>query len=117
MKVKEASEPNAVRWMDLNYNDVQISIRQYVTFCVTLGLVILSGWVLYLARTKVNTAFFTVILSTFNFLIPLIVRILVSHEKHYDEGSLQRSLYIKITFFRWVSCEHCIDTHIFCTLL
>ena len=32
-----------------------------------------------------------------------IVRIMVSYEKHYDEGSMQRSLYIKITLFRWMN--------------
>ena len=31
------------------------------------------------------------------------VRIMVSYEKHYDEGSMQRSLYIKITLFRWMN--------------
>ena len=28
---------------------------------------------------------------------------MVSYEKHYDEGSMQRSLYIKITLFRWMN--------------
>jgi len=31
------------------------------------------------------------------------VRSIVSYEKHFDEGSMQRSLYIKITLFRWMN--------------
>ena len=35
--------------------------------------------------------------------VTLTVRIMVSYEKHYDEGAMQRSLYIKITLFRWMN--------------
>lgn len=31
------------------------------------------------------------------------MRKLVSYEKHYDEGSSQASVYLKITFFRWIN--------------
>ena len=44
-----------------------------------------------------------IILSTLNFIIPFVTRLMVSYEKHLDEGSMQRSLYIKITLFRWVN--------------
>jgi hypothetical protein len=52
---------------------------------------------------RLSTILFSIILSTFNGVIPVIVRALVSYEKHHDEGSMQVSLYVKITFFRWVN--------------
>eukprot|EP01082_Thalassiosira_pseudonana_P015471 g13944.t1.1.5e17418c g13944 g13944.t1 contig9:789813-792639(-) len=103
LHVEEASEPTAVRWMDLNYNIFQINARILITFGITLGLVVLSAWILDLSRTRVNVVLFSIILSTFNVAIPMVVRILVAYEKHYDEGSSQASLYVKITFFRWVN--------------
>ena len=35
--------------------------------------------------------------------IPIVVKILLSFEKHYDEGSKEKSLYVMITFFRWMN--------------
>jgi len=99
----EAAEPNSVRWNDLKCTNSEILFRQIGTFLVTLILAVCSGCVLYEARTKVSTIFFSVILSTTNVLIPIIVRILVSYEKHRREGSKQASLYIKITLFRWIN--------------
>jgi hypothetical protein len=99
----QAAEPNAVRWNDLKCTNVNIWLRQLCTFVVTCGLVGLSGTILYLARTKVSMIIFSIILSTTNVLIPIIVRILVSYEKHRREGSVQASLYIKITLFRWTN--------------
>lgn len=97
----EASEPNAVRWKDLKCTHFEIYFRQAVTLGVTAALVVFSGWILYLARTRVSTVFFSIILSTTNVLIPLIVRMLVSYERHHREGTSMASLYIKITLFRW----------------
>eukprot|EP00804_Cyclotella_cryptica_P013338 CCRYP_005119-RB/>CCRYP_005119-RB protein AED:0.07 eAED:0.07 QI:209/1/1/1/0.77/0.7/10/1560/999 len=103
LKVEEASEPTAVRWMDLSYSTMSMNIRTFLTMCVTLGLVAASAVILNLCRTRVGTMLYAVILSTLNFIIPLVVRIMVSYEKHYDEGAMQRSLYIKITLFRWMN--------------
>jgi len=103
LRVEEASEPNAVRWLDLYYGRLSIYLRLLATFGITCGLVVLSAYILQLSRLRVNTILFAVILSTFNSIVPMIVRILVSYEKHYGEGSLQASLYLKITFFRWVN--------------
>mmetsp|Transcript_5812 Transcript_5812/g.13266 ORF Transcript_5812/g.13266 Transcript_5812/m.13266 type:complete len:1004 (-) Transcript_5812:1353-4364(-) len=103
LRVTEASEPNAVRWTDLNYSRGSIYLRLLITFCITLGLVAFSAFILQLSRTRVSTILFSVILSTFNAIVPIIVRKLVSYEKHFDEGSIQASLYLKITVFRWVN--------------
>ena len=93
----------AQRWLDLYYNRLSIYLRLLATFCITFGLVIFSAYILQLSRTRVSTILFSVILSTFNSIIPIVVRLLVTYERHYNESSIQASLYFKITFFRWVN--------------
>lgn len=103
LRVEEACEPNAVRWADLDYFTLSIYLRQLIMLGITIGLVLLSAFILFISRLRVGTIFFSIILSTFNSIIPIVVRLLVSYEKHYDEGSMQKSLYVKITVFRWVN--------------
>lgn len=103
LRVEEAKEPNTVRWTDLNYSRLSINFRLIITFCITFGLTVLSAFILQRSRLTESTVFFSIILSTFNAIVPMIVRILVGYEKHFDEGSIQASLYLKITFFRWVN--------------
>ena len=101
LRLEEAPEPNSVRWRDLNYTVRQIYVRVGISFFITVGLVCLSAFILQVSRLRVSTILYSVILSTFNAGIPIIVRLLVSYEKHWDEGSTQASLYFNITFFRW----------------
>mmetsp|Transcript_33207 Transcript_33207/g.71749 ORF Transcript_33207/g.71749 Transcript_33207/m.71749 type:complete len:1011 (-) Transcript_33207:218-3250(-) len=103
LRVEEASEPNSVRWKDLHTNTISRYLSQIITMAITTGLVSLSGYVLYLTRLTVDTFAFAIILSALNSIIPIVLRSLVSFEKHYDEGAVQRSFYINITFFRWVN--------------
>ena len=103
LNCREAAEPDAIRWLDLNCTTFEICSRQLFTFGLTCILVGLSGYILFLARIGTSTISFSVILSTTNVLIPIIVRILVSYEKHRREGSVLASLYIKITLFRWMN--------------
>ena len=99
----EAAQPDSVRWNDLKCPMFEIGLRLLCTFFVTCALVGLTGSILFLARTEVSTLLFSIILSATNTLIPMIVRILVSYEKHRREGAAQASLYVKITLFRWLN--------------
>ncbi len=103
LNCSEAADPDAVRYNDLKYSFLEICLRQLCTFGVTCGLVGLSAYILTLTRITVSTTIFSIILSATNSLIPMIVRILVSYEKHRREGAMQASLYVKITLFRWMN--------------
>ena len=103
LNCSEAADPDAIRWNDLKCTTFEICIRQLLTFGVTCALVGLSGYVLFLTRIKVSTTIFSIILSATNSLVPMIVRILVSYEKHRREGAMQASLYVKVTLFRWMN--------------
>lgn len=72
LSVDEASEPTAVRWLDLNYSYISMVVRTSITLIVTLGLVGFSAFILQLCRTKVGTTLYAVILSTLNFIIPFV---------------------------------------------
>jgi len=72
LNVEEASEPTAVRWMDLSHSTISMNLRTFLTMCVTLGLVVASAAILNLCRTRVGTMLYAVILSTLNFIIPLV---------------------------------------------
>lgn len=50
-----------------------------------------------------------------NSVIPIIVKLLTSFEKHYREDDVQKSLYVKITLFRWVNTA--VITRMFTPLL
>ena len=54
---------------------------------------------------SLNSMFQCHLLTLFsvNSIIPIIVRLIVFFEKHYREGDAQRSLYVKITFSRWMN--------------
>ncbi|KAL7465620.1 hypothetical protein ACHAXS_005929, partial [Conticribra weissflogii] len=81
LDVHEADEPDTCRWGDLDSTEAERITR----------------------RVHVNTIFYSVILSTYNIAIPLVVQAMVSFEKHQDEGDKQQSLYINIALFRWVN--------------
>ena len=72
LSVDEASEPTAVRWLDLNCSYMSMVVRTSLTLVVTLGLVALSAFILQLCRTNVGTTLYAVILSTLNFIIPFV---------------------------------------------
>lgn len=103
LHIEEAPSVTAVRWKDLHYTRTGVWLRVIISCIITFGLVAFSAIILNLARTRVNTILYSILLSTFNSLIPVIVRLLVSFEKHWDEGSMQASLYFNITLFRWVN--------------
>lgn len=76
LNVDEASEPTAVRWLDLNYSSVSMAMRTSFTLIVTLGLVALSAFILHMCRTRVGTMLYAVILSTLNFVRNFIGRMI-----------------------------------------
>lgn len=72
LHVTKASEPTAVRWLDLNYTPIYMNIRTFFTLCITLGLVAASAFILHFCRTRVGTTLYAIILSTLNCIIPMV---------------------------------------------
>jgi len=100
LKVVVPAEPNAIRWQQMTISTARKYLQRLVTFVITLGLIGLSGFVINRART-LNSLFFSICVSTFNFIIPFVIKLLLLLERHSNEGSRQKSMYMKITLFRW----------------
>ena len=93
LKVVVPAEPNAIRWREMTISTLRKHLQRLLTFAITIGLIIASGFVIHRAR-RLNTLFFS-------FFIPQIIKLLLLLERHSNEGSRQKSMYMKITLFRW----------------
>ena len=106
LSVCEAPEPSTVRWMDLNYcQRIHILfIQRFITFSITVGLAIASGFTVREVRREVGPFSSALLLSFTNFLIPNVVKIMLTFfEKHTTDDSYQQSLYLKVALFRWTN--------------
>ena len=70
---------------------------------VTVLIVAFAGYVVNETRDSKISWLAAPMITAFNTIIPLIVKILMIFEPHGTEGSFQASLYMKITLFRWVN--------------
>lgn len=103
LSVGEPVEPSAVRWLDLSATKLRKGFMRGLNLVLTLLIVSFAGFIVEKARFNVGSWAAAPLISIFNTLIPLIVKILMIFEPHGTEGSFQSALYLKITLFRWVN--------------
>jgi len=114
LNVGEPSEPSAVRWLDLSASTIRKGCMRGLNLAITIAIVSFAGYLVALARYNIGVWASGPLISIFNSIIPMIVKILMIFEPHGTEGSFQASLYMKITLFRWVrfsrllSCAACL---------
>jgi hypothetical protein len=101
LKVTHATEPSATRWLDLSATLKNRVGWRLLNFLVTCGTVAVAGYIVSRARDAFGPSISGPLVSIFNSIIPLIVKILMLFERHAAEGDWQNSLYLKITLFRW----------------
>ena len=99
--VAEATEPNAVRWLDLSYSMTSKIIRRGIALSLTIGMIAVAGVAVNFTRDALGVFYSGLLTTTFNSTIPQIIKILMIIEPHATEGAYQASLYLKITLFRW----------------
>lgn len=102
LNVKEAGEPNDVRWTDLQTSS-GIRLAQYIG--TTLGMVAFIAWsgffVYSLEENYPGTYYTTFFITITNVVVPKICEFINNFESHSTEGGRQTSLYVKIALFRW----------------
>lgn len=103
LDVGEPSEPSAVRWLDLSATNMWKNFMRGLNLCITTLIVAFAGYLVNETRYTLGSGYAAPLISTFNSIIPQIVKILMIFEPHGTEGSYQASLYMKITAFRWVN--------------
>ena len=103
LKVYQAAEPSSIRWLDLGASSVRKLTVRVINLVITCGVIALSGFCVGKAREDVGPPLSGPLISIFNAVIPILIKILMIFERHVTEGSYQTSLYLKITLFRWVN--------------
>lgn len=103
LNVEEAPEPNAVRWRDLGVLTSQKMVQRLISLSLTVAMIVFAGFVVARVRRAVGPGLSGIFVTLFNTSIPQIVKLIVLFEKHATEGSRQKSIYLKITLFRWVN--------------
>lgn len=112
LHVEVPAEPSAIRWLNLSssyYN--KLSMRA-INFVVTIGVVAFCGFIVSLIRFRNgegNAWVAASMISIFNVLIPMIIKILMIFEPHGTEGGFQTSLYLKIS--KWIRMTRILLSH------
>lgn len=102
LAVSEPDEPNTVRWQDLNIKSKEKLKQQLLTTLATVvAIVLIAFLVFFLNNTKVAYTAFAIAIA--NTLFPMFAKMLTECEAHSSEGHKQRSLYLKISLFRWAN--------------
>ena len=99
--IREAEEPNTIRWTDLDEKPgtriKQICITSFVGF-----LCIAACAVIVFVCNEFSSLSSALAISAANALFPLVAKMLTNFETHPSETGKHVSLYIKIGVFRWV---------------
>lgn len=103
LSVEEPTEPNAVRWMDIQVPTRRKLLFRFINLVITVGLISFAGFVVKRVRDAAGPALSAIFVTVFNSSIPQILKLLMLSERHSDEGTRQKSIYTKITLFRWVN--------------
>jgi len=97
----EPAEPSAIRYMELSSSATNRLVRRLIALSITCVLIIFAGWSIYRVRETSGPFLSGPLTTIFNSSMPSILKLLLLLEKHPDEGSYQRSVYLKLTLFRW----------------
>ncbi len=103
LQVEEPAEPSAIRYLEVDTTPLQTAIRSSITLAITIGLIALSALIVDVTRKGSSSLVAGLVTSLLNMLIPIIIKLLMLIEKHQSEDARQKSLYLKVTVFRWVN--------------
>lgn len=103
LQVGKPSDPSSIRYLDLSASSWRKISTRILNLVLTLGIVSLAGFAVSRTRQNLGANYAGPLVSIFNSIIPLIIKLLMMIERHTTEGSYQTSLYLKITLFRWIN--------------
>lgn len=111
--VKEAAEPNDVRWKDLQVSSGRRAIKFLTTTILMMTFVGWSGFFIDSLQQS-NPSLTPLYITITNILVPKICELTNSIESHATEGNRNSSLYIKVCQ-AW-NIDHDISANLFLTL-
>ena len=99
--VREAEEPSAIRWMDLDESWCTKFKQLTFSTLISLAFITAVAVIVYLCRRN-GIMYAALAISVANAVFPMIAKAVTNFESHASEAGKQISLYIKIAIFRWV---------------
>jgi len=103
LDIVQPAEPSALNYLHLDAPIGGIFVQFIITLAITLALIVLGGYLVYITRKARGAFWGGIVTTTLNVMIPFIVNMLMLIETHSREDDRQKSLYIKVTLFRWVN--------------
>lgn len=101
LEVVEPAEPSAIRFTELSTGIIGRMVRRSITIAITFCLIAFCSWSIYRVREESGPFLSGPLTTIFNSSMPTVLKFLLILERHPDEGSYQRSVYLKLTMFRW----------------
>jgi len=104
LAVKEAPEPSEVFWEDVQVT-FKIRVKQQTkTFFATVLLVVGSVFACKALQGAVGAGGAAIWISLTNIVVPIVIKMFVTGmEDHVSVNDQQLSLFLKLTFFRWMN--------------
>ena len=100
LDVNKPVEPDSVRWQDLEETVLVLMKQRFITYILTIICIVAGGGLVFLARSY-SAWLAALVITALNSGTPYAIRLINTFESHSSEGSLQSSLYIKMTLLRW----------------
>ena len=107
LAVKEAGEPNDVRWKDLQ---VSSKVRAYQLFQTNVLMFVFIAWSgVFISGLESNhPEYVPLYIAATNIAVPKICEFVNALESHSSEGNRNASLYVKVAIFRWFNSAVCL---------
>eukprot|EP00535_Pseudo-nitzschia_heimii_P002305 CAMPEP_0197188562 /NCGR_PEP_ID=MMETSP1423-20130617/18015_1 /TAXON_ID=476441 /ORGANISM="Pseudo-nitzschia heimii, Strain UNC1101" /LENGTH=924 /DNA_ID=CAMNT_0042640429 /DNA_START=119 /DNA_END=2893 /DNA_ORIENTATION=+ len=101
LQVREAEEPDTIRWQDLNSGFSKRFSRQLGTMAFTVGMMVFALWTLHSVRTgNLDPSVAGILSFIYGFVVPTLDRILIDvFEIHHSETGRQASIYSHSVIF------------------
>jgi hypothetical protein len=102
LKVKEACEPNDVRWPELQVPTSTRTLQYVVSTLAMIAFVAWAGFFIHwLEGNRPGMVYTPLFITATNIVVPSICEVINAIESHSTEASRQASLYSKVALFRW----------------
>jgi len=103
LEVIQPKEPNSIRWTDLGVATWIKVTSRISTASFILGLIALDVFIIYISRKNLGPQFAAIMISLFNFFVPLFSQFINAFEPHSADESYQTSLFFKMVSARWIN--------------
>jgi len=102
LNIGEASEATAIRWLDQSTSRVTKFLQRVTTFLI---LFLMIGFItlIILQLRKFHVIYASLVIKAGNSIGPKILLKLVTWESHSNVASIQLSMFMKTTLFRWIN--------------